>query len=112
MRMHPCVSLLCSIPAAGLLAITAADYARAGDAGAGLDLVNRYCDVCHGVGQAPNPPNLAPPLLDLARQTSATGTRLRSRLNAPHHALPTALSEKQIDDIIAYLAGLAATKPR
>lgn len=112
MRLHPCAQSLCSILAAGVVTLAAAARAHAGDTQAGLDLVKRYCDVCHAVGQAPNPPNLAPPLLDLPQQTSATPTRLRGWLEAPHPALPAALSGRQIDDIVAYLAGLAVTKPR
>jgi mono/diheme cytochrome c family protein len=112
MQVHPCVRVLCSILAAGVVTIAAAARTHAADAEAGLGLVKRYCDVCHAVGQAPNPPNLAPPLLDLAQQTSATGAWLRAWLKAPHPALPAALSEKQIDDVIAYLAGLAAAGPR
>lgn len=108
MRMHLRARDLCSFLVAGVLVMEAAVCAHAGNAKVGLGLVTRYCDVCHAVGQALNPPNLAPPLLDLVpQQTSATGTWLRAWLKAPHPALPAALTEKQIEDIIAYLAGLS-----
>jgi mono/diheme cytochrome c family protein len=80
--------------------------AWAGDSQVGLRLAARYCDVCHGVERSLNPPNLAPPILDLAARANGDEAWLRAWLNPPHPALQTALSREQVDDIVAYLARL------
>ena len=87
-----------------LVATAVAVSAWAGDSQVGLRLAARHCDVCHAVERSLNPPNLAPPLLDLASRANGGGVWLHAWLNPPHPALQTALSREQIDDIVAYLA--------
>jgi mono/diheme cytochrome c family protein len=96
----------CVVCVVGTIMTAAVTSARAGDPQAGLGLAARYCDFCHSVERSLNPPNLAPPLLDLAQHTRGNSAWLRAWLNAPHPPLRTSLSRKQIDDIVAYLARL------
>lgn len=101
------------LAAVTMLATSAATAQTADEraAEAGLGLVVRYCDVCHGLRRALNPPTLALPLLGLAPRSGGGAGWLSARLGEPHPALKTALSAQQIDDIAAYLASLAGRKP-
>lgn len=99
--------------AALALAVTAATAwaASVGDTRAGKALAVRICHDCHVV--APNmekPYNAAfgaPSFLNLADDAAVTEFRLRRFLSTPHFRMPNIkLSEKETDDVIAYILSL------
>jgi mono/diheme cytochrome c family protein len=83
--------------------------APAGDRAAGLRFARPVCGVCHVVspGQAPNPVALAPDFQAISRTRGISGPALREFLYGPHPTMPNIhLSQKQADDVIAYILGL------
>ncbi len=97
---------------AGALFVVTISPAFAGDPQVGLALVSRFCSLCHSVGPTINPPNLAPPILDLAEKANGGKAWLRAWLQSPHPPIPDLRPSKQdVDDIAAYLAGLKPVMP-
>lgn len=89
--------------------------ARAGEASdirAGQALAEKACSPCHVLGERPGPP-----FAEIARGGHATPNALRALLhstqsNASHPNAMTnpELTERQIDEISAYIISLSATK--
>lgn len=80
-----------------------------GDPDAGAVFAQRVCAACHVVGGdwPANPRNPAPGFEDIAREPSVTPLGLRVFLNSPHRNMPNLiLSEKEVDDVIAYIMAL------
>ncbi|MEP4379259.1 MAG: cytochrome c [Alphaproteobacteria bacterium] len=80
-----------------------------GDPDAGAKFAQRVCAACHVVGGdwPANPRNPAPAFENIAREPSVTPIGLRVFLNSPHRNMPSLiLSEKEVDDVIAYIMGL------
>lgn len=80
-----------------------------GDAGAGALFAQRVCATCHVVGGdwPANPRSPAPSFESIAAEPSVTALSLRVFLNSPHRNMPNMiLSEKEADDVIAYIVGL------
>jgi len=96
-----------------LLLIFAAGPAAAqdlvGDPDAGARFAQRVCATCHVVGGdwPANPRSPAPAFERIAAEPSVTPIGLRVFLNSPHRNMPNLiLSEKEVDDVIAYIMGL------
>jgi mono/diheme cytochrome c family protein len=82
---------------------------KAGDRAAGLRFARAVCGVCHVVspGQAPNPASLAPDFQAISKTRGMSATALHEFLYGPHPTMPNIrLSEKQADDVIAYILSL------
>jgi len=85
---------------------------EAGDIRAGEELATKMCSPCHVIAGRP-----APPLAEIAKSEHAAPDALRALLhstqsNVSHpNAMPNPeLTERQIDEISAYLGSLGATK--
>ncbi|MDA0785365.1 MAG: cytochrome c [Proteobacteria bacterium] len=80
-----------------------------GDPEAGAIFAQRVCATCHIVGGdwPANPRNPVPAFEEIASTPSVTPLGLRVFLNSPHRNMPNLiLSEKEVDDVIAYIMGL------
>ena len=80
-----------------------------GDPHAGAKFAQRVCATCHIVGGdwPANPRSPVPAFEEIAREPSVTPLGLRVFLNSPHRNMPNLiLSEKEADDVIAYIMGL------
>jgi len=80
-----------------------------GDPDAGARFAQRACAACHVVGGdwPANPRNPAPAFERIAAEPSVTPIGLRVFLNSPHRNMPNLiLSEKEVDDVIAYIMAL------
>jgi mono/diheme cytochrome c family protein len=89
-----------------LFSLVAASQAwAAGDADAGKNLAQKWCANCHAVGPSGDRASDAAPPFDLiAKRHSKDESWLRAWLRSPHPSMPNFdLSNKQIDDVIAYL---------
>ncbi|MBT4906509.1 MAG: cytochrome c [Rhodospirillaceae bacterium] len=84
-----------------------------GDPDAGARFAQRACAGCHVVGGdwPANPRNPAPAFERVAAEPSVTPLGLRVFLNSPHRNMPNLiLSEKEVDDVIAYIMALRPMK--
>ena len=75
----------------------------------GAELARMVCADCHAIGPGERGTDLtgAPAFQDVADQSSATALSLRVFLLSPHLTMPNfALSDDQIDDLIAYIHSL------
>jgi len=84
-----------------------------GDPDAGARFAQRVCAACHVVGGdwPANPRSPAPAFENIAAEPSVTPLSLRVFLNSPHRNMPNLiLSEKEADDVIAYIMGLRAPR--
>ena len=95
------------------LALLAAIYPAAarelGDPKAGLSYADQVCSECHAVrgGQRVSPHGRAPSFELVANAQGMTATALRVWFDSPHPSMPDLLlSEKQSDDLIAYILSL------
>lgn len=80
-----------------------------GNASMGEDLARAVCVDCHAIERGQRGTDLtgAPSFQDVADMTSATALSLRVFLRSPHLTMPNfALSDDQIDNLIAYIHGL------
>jgi cytochrome c553 len=94
---------------AGVL-LLAADPSNAADTAAGKTRVETVCAACHGingVSASPAFPNLAGQKEDYLR-TALTAYRDGSRKNAIMNNMAASLTDADIDNVSAYLAGLKA----
>lgn len=90
----------------------AGDDARGGDAVQGRDFAERNCAACHALaGPGPSPDPAAPPLSEIGRDypveylAEALAEGIVVGAGAPH--MPAyQLSTQEIDDLLAYLAGI------
>ena len=70
----------------------------------GAKIANKWCDTCHLVRHARGP-DVAPTFAQIAVQR--TPEQIRAFLAHPHGGMPPIeLSNKQIDDVIAYMNSL------
>jgi cytochrome c len=80
----------------------------AGDGAAGHALARQWCVSCHVVEEGGPGSDTAPPFAAIARQRGGDRAWVHAWLSAPHPPMPNLnLTRQQIDDIIAYLDGLA-----
>lgn len=80
-----------------------------GNASMGEELARSVCADCHAVERGERGTDLtgAPSFQDVADRSSATALSLRVFLRSPHLTMPNfALSNDQIDDLIAHIHGL------
>ena len=107
------VRLAGSLLFAALAIAPAAAQDLRGDPAAGARFAQRVCAACHVVGGdwPANPRSPAPAFEAVAAEPSVTALSLRVFLNSPHRNMPNLiLSEKEADDIIAYIMGLRAKR--
>jgi mono/diheme cytochrome c family protein len=84
--------------------------AAAGDAGEGKRIAEKWCVGCHLVDGAPQAgvADVAPPLTAISADPAKTPAYLRTYLANPRHPMPDfSLSRHEIDDLAAYISGLA-----
>ena len=93
-----------------LCAVACAD--EASDARAGQDLAIKVCSQCHVVSE-----RVGPPFAEIAKGPHAAPEALRDFLRSTHsdvahpNAMPAPeLTERQIDEIAAYIASLRGAK--
>lgn len=91
---------------AGLL-LTAT--AQAGDPQAGLELARQACAFCHLVEEGGRGSDAVPGFPTIAREAGDDIEALRAFTIQPHPQMPqfADLSERQVDDLIAYFRSLA-----
>ena len=80
-----------------------------GNASMGEDLARSVCVECHAIERGQRGTDLtgAPSFQEVADQPAATALSLRVFLRSPHMTMPNfALSDDQIDDLIAYIHSL------
>lgn len=80
-----------------------------GTASMGEELARSVCADCHAIDRGARGTDLtgAPAFQEIAEMPSATALSLRVFLRSPHLTMPNfALSNDQIDDLIAYIHGL------
>jgi len=80
-----------------------------GDAKAGFAYASQVCIECHAVrsGERVSPHTKAPAFELVANTRGMTDWALRVWFQSPHPSMPTlVLSEKQGDDVIAYILSL------
>ncbi|NNG05423.1 MAG: cytochrome c [Inquilinus sp.] len=80
-----------------------------GSASMGEELAQSVCADCHAIERGERGTDLtgAPSFQDVADLSSATALSLRVFLRSPHLTMPNfALSNDQIDDLIAYIHSL------
>ena len=80
-----------------------------GNAGQGEDLARAVCIDCHAIDRGFRGTDItgAPSFQDVADMPSATPLSLRVFLRSPHLTMPNfALTDEQIDDLIAYIRSL------
>jgi mono/diheme cytochrome c family protein len=84
-----------------------------GDPKAGLALAQQVCSECHATITAldRSPNSKAPTFLELAAAPGMTRTALLVALTTPHAGMPMfTLTDKERDDIIAYILSLHETQ--
>jgi len=77
-----------------------------GDAKAGFAYASQVCSECHAVkkGESQSPHDRAPPFELVANTRGMTEMALRVWFQSPHPSMPNLLlTEKQSDDLIAYI---------
>lgn len=91
---------------AGLLLTTTA---QAGDPQAGLELARQACAFCHLVEEGGRGSDAVPGFPTIAREAGDDIEALRAFTIQPHPQMPqfADLSERQVDDLIAYFRSLA-----
>jgi mono/diheme cytochrome c family protein len=95
------------VTGAFLAAFVVSSAFAAGDAQAGRDLARVWCSGCHLVDPSTHGQDSAPPFQTIARRHSQDSEWVHLWLSAPHPPMPNfGLSERQISDIVAYLASL------
>ena len=95
-------------PILAAAALLAATQAAAGDAGAGRTLAEQWCTGCHLIGPADRGSDTAPPFTAIAADPEKDPEHLRTWLATPHTEMPAMpLSRRDIDDLVAYITGLA-----
>lgn len=80
-----------------------------GDPEAGGEFARKVCATCHVVTAdwPANPRSAAPAFVEIAQEPSVTALSLRVFLRSPHRRMPNLiLSEKETDDVIAYILAL------
>jgi mono/diheme cytochrome c family protein len=86
-----------------------------GDPIGGRSLAARWCSGCHVIGPAPSrsATDAVPSFSSIARQPSTTPLTLRAYLRTSHPVMPNfALTDRQIDDVTAYIMSLRAASRR
>ncbi len=81
----------------------------AGDAASGRRLAQQWCAECHVIAPplVRGPNQAAPTFGQIADDPAMTPARVRAVLRAPHRSMSaTALSESQVDDVIAYIGSV------
>jgi mono/diheme cytochrome c family protein len=81
---------------------------RAQDAAAGADVARKHCSGCHQTEERPRPIiGFAPAFAKIANTKGMTQTSIEVFLKTPHEVMPNyVLSEREISDVAAYIAGL------
>ena len=98
-----------AIGAAGCATSTVVPAVAAGDAAAGRQLARQWCSSCHAVESVAQASDAAPPLATIAERHRGNLDWVRAWLEDPHPPMPNFnLSRTEIDDIVAYLSGLAS----
>jgi mono/diheme cytochrome c family protein len=93
--------------AVAAMALDATAAAAEGDPARGLSLARSWCASCHQVEASGPAADAAPPFPSLANDPATTEGGVRAWLVDPHPPMPNPnLSRQEIEDIIAYLAGL------
>lgn len=103
-RLYPIV--ICMLLTAG----SAFAQNRPADPDSGRALALRTCVRCHVVADGQTHPAVdgAPSFASISRRPGNTELRLRVFLLAPHGAMPDfSLTTREIDDVAAYIAGMA-----
>ena len=92
-----------------VIAFSAAAPVRAqGDPEVGRELAQTWCTSCHVVDYEGHGADAGPALPALLGDGQRTADELRGWLAAPHPPMPNFdLTRQEIEDIIAYLEGLA-----
>ena len=87
--------------------------ARSADVQRGHEIADRWCASCHivdnkGTGTAAD---RAPPFPELSADLTKTPSYLRGFLTVPHYPMPDLqLSNRDIEDLVAYIDRLKKTK--
>lgn len=90
-----------------VLAMPMAAAHAAGDAGAGRDIVQRWCTGCHTAESGGA--DVAPPFASIANMPGRSDDYFWVWLSDPHPPMPNLyLSRQEIADVIAYLRTLRA----
>ena len=91
-----------------VLALLAASSVQAADPEAGLQLARDACAFCHVVEEGGSGSDAVPSFPALAREAGDNIVGLRGFAAAPHPEMPqfADLSERQLDDLIAYFRSL------
>ena len=104
------IRIACVMLAAAVAAGSAANAQdMLGNRSMGEDLARSVCADCHAIerGQRGSDLTGAPSFQEVADQPAATALSLRVFLRSPHLTMPNfALSDDQIDDLIAYIHSL------
>lgn len=84
--------------------------AAAQDIVAGAEVARTQCFSCHQVGRNPGViGGVAPSFIEIAGTKGMTQTAIEAFLSTPHEGMPNySLSEKQIEDVAAYVMSLRA----
>jgi mono/diheme cytochrome c family protein len=103
------VPLAAAILVIVLLAIPGRSEVLAADAEEGRRIARTWCAACHVVeATQTNASDVGPAFSQIANDPATTGEGLRNWLADPHPPMPKfRLSTRQIDDLIAYIQGLA-----
>ncbi len=89
-----------------LLLLAVSPARAAGDPDNGARLTQTWCSGCHAAGASGA--DVAPPLREIASRPGRTQAYLYAWLTDPHPPMPRLdLSNRQIADLMAYLATLA-----
>ena len=92
-----------------VISLSAGAASAQGDPETGRSLALQWCTSCHVVDLEGRGTDAAPPLPMLVQQELRTPDELRGWLAAPHPPMPDlALTRQEIEDIVAYLEGLAS----
>lgn len=99
--------VLATMAAGASLLLTAT--AQAGDPQAGLELARQACAFCHLVEEGGRGSDAVPGFPTIAREAGDDIETLRAFTIQPHPQMPqfADLSERQVDDLIAYFRSLA-----
>ena len=104
-KLMSCLSIALTLAAA----VSSANAQAVGDPKEGLAVAQQVCSECHATvaGQDRSPNAQAPTFVNLAAIPGMTRTALLVALTTPHAGMPMfRLTNKQRDDIIAYILSL------